>query len=231
MCASDLESILAEKARLTELCTRLLPLCKVSFASDEPKATPPNDWIVEYKEKRSSEHPAERVTEHEKPVRTEKDIFSVFRSNRARMYEGFVKSGMTIRSDGHLILLGSVEKGAELIAIGNILVVGGLYGKAHAGCNGHNGSYILAMDMHPELIKISDHRKEFVYDEAPPEPEEPKEEAKRGFFDKIKRSKEREDLPKEPEKKEFPAVALVKNNKIVVDNFTIQTFTNPKNML
>lgn len=222
-----------EKVRLADLMKALLPLCKVSFASDEPKAAPTNDWIVEYKEKRSGEHPAERVTEHkdEKPVRLEKEFFSVFRSYRARMYEGFVKAGMTIRSDGHLILLGSVEKDAELIAIGNILVIGGLYGKAHAGCNGHNGSYILAMDMHPELIKISDHRKEFVYDETPPEPEPPKEDAKRGFFDKLKRGKSQEDVPAEPEEKEFPAVALVKNNKIVVDNFTIKTFTNPKNMI
>lgn len=224
-----------ERSRLTELLKRLLPLCKVSFASDEPKAAPSNDWIVEYKEKGNGEHPAERVTEHreEKPARTvtEKEFYSVFRSNRARMYEGFVKAGMTIRSDGHLILLGSVEEGAELIAVGNILVIGGLYGKAHAGCNGHNGSYILAMDMHPELIKISDYRREFVYDDAPPEPELPKEEEKRGFFGKLKRGKEQEELPVVPEKTEFSAVALVKNNKIVVDNFTIQTFTNPKNMV
>ena len=53
-----------EKARLTELLKRLLPLSKVSFVSDEPKAAPSNDWIVEYKEKVSGEHPAERVTEH-----------------------------------------------------------------------------------------------------------------------------------------------------------------------
>lgn len=224
-----------ERSRLTELLKRLLPLSKVSFVSDEPKAAPPNDWIVEYKEKGNGVHPAERVTEHseEKPARMvpEKEFYSVFRSNRARMYEGFVKAGMTIRSDGHLILLGSVEEGAELIAVGNILVIGGLYGRAHAGCNGHNGSYILAMDMHPELIKISDYRKEFVYEEAPPEPEQPKEEVKRSFFGKLKREKEPEEVTAAPEKTEFSAVALVKNNKIVVDNFTIQTFTNPKNMI
>ena len=225
-----------EKSRVSELLKKLLPLCKVSFESGNKKNDQSDDWIVEYKEKHSGENTAERVIEHseKKQERTvgEKEFYSVLRSNRARMYEGFVKEGMTIRSDGHLILLGSAEKGSELIAIGNILVIGGLYGKAHAGCNGHNGSYILAMDMQPELLKISDYRKEFSYDEPEPEPEpeQPKEE-KRGLFGKLRRGGEPEETPAEPEKTEFPAVALVKNHKIVIDNFTIQTFTNPKNMI
>lgn len=225
-----------EKSRFSELLKKLLPMCKVSFDGDRKKSDASNDWIEEYKEKHSGEDTAERVTDHgeKKKERTvgEKEFYSVLRSNRARLYEGFVKEGMTIRSDGHLILLGSAEKGSELIAVGNILVIGGLYGKAHAGCNGHNGSYILAMDMQPELLKIADYRKEFTYEQpqSEPEPEPPKEE-KRGLFGKFRRGDEHDETPAEPAKTEFSAVALVKNHKIVIDNFTIQTFTNPKNMI
>lgn len=225
-----------EKSRFSDLLKKLLPLCKVSFESDRKKNDSSNDWIVEYKEKHSGEDPAERVIGRSEPKQektvSEKEFYSVLRSNRARMYEGFVKEGMTLRSDGHLILLGSAEKGSELIAVGNILVIGGLYGKAHAGCNGHNGSYILAMDMQPELLKITDYRKEFTYEEPQLEPEpEPQKEEKHGLFGKLRRGAEQEDVPAEPVKTEFSAVALVKNNKIVIDNFTIQTFTNPKNMI
>lgn len=136
---------------------------------------------------------------------------------------------MTMRSDGHLILLGTAEAGAELIAVGNIIVIGGLYGTAHAGCNGHNGSYILAMDMKPECLKIAAFEAEYTYYQAEEKDLSEPEQEKKGLFGKRKRK------PEEPEAssadEDYPAVALLKNNKIELDNFTIKIFTNLKNMV
>lgn len=219
-----------EKQKLRDLVVGLLPLSRVDFDREPKKEIPPSDWISEYKE-RSAKGLDEVETEEEKPKpEADSDEFvSVFRSNRARFYEGTVKKDMTLRSDGHLILLGKVESGGELIATGNIVVMGGLYGTAHAGCNGHNGSYIIAMDMHPEGLAISRtaERYEYQTDEAT---EQVTEEAKKSFFDKFKKHDKEEQAP-EPAEKEFPALATLKNNKIELDKFLIQDFTNLKNMI
>lgn len=222
-----------EKQRFETITKSLLPLARISFDSDEKSDVSRNDWIVEYKEKHST-HPADTVieprSEEEKPDKQD-EFFSVFRSNRARLYQGIVHEGMTIRSDGHLILLGTAEKGAGLIAVGNILVIGGLYGEAHAGCNGHNGSYILAMDMKPERLRIASVQAEYSYDTEPAEDVPEPEPAKKGLFGKRKKADEPSAPERNKQEKEIPAVALLKNNKIELDNFTIHAFTNPKNMI
>lgn len=219
-----------EKQRFETITKSLLPLARISFDTDE-KANA-NDWIVEYKEKHGT-HPADTVIAHkpEEKTVTKEEFFSVFRSNRARLYQGIVHEGMTIRSDGHLILLGTAEKGAGLIAVGNILVIGGLYGTAHAGCNGHNGSYILAMDMKPEKLKIASREAQYSYDAGSDEERPEPEQQKKSLFGKLKKKPEEEKQEPEPAEKEISAVALLKNNKIELDNFTIQTFTNLKNMI
>ncbi|MDO4528486.1 MAG: septum site-determining protein MinC, partial [bacterium] len=150
----------SDKQRLEELLKKILPLCRVSFDSEASKAIPQTDWIVAYKERGKE---SEEVEQPKAEEPKKEDFISVFRSNRARFYEGTLKEGTTLRSDGHLILLGSVSEGAALIAAGNIIVIGGLYGTAHAGCNGHNGSYIIAMDMHPEGLAIAQVAEEYTY--------------------------------------------------------------------
>ena len=88
-------------------------------------------------------------------------VTSNFKANRARFYEGIVRNGRTIESDGHLVLVGDVEKGARLVATGNIMVFGGLYGSAHAGSRGSDEAYVVALDCAPEDIKISTERVRF----------------------------------------------------------------------
>ncbi len=210
----------ADKERLTELMKSLLPLCRVEFDEGSAKALPQTDWLLAYKE-RGKETEKPKATE----IKTDDEFVSSFRSNRARFYEGTLKSGMTLRSDGHLILLGTVSEGASLIAVGNIIVIGGLYGTAHAGCNGHNGSYIMAMDMHPEGLAIARTGEEYTYSQTEPTTED-REPEKKGIFDKLRKKTEPEtentdDITPET----FPAVALLKNNKINLDNFTFEDFT------
>ena len=215
-----------DKQRLEELMKKILPLCRVSFDTDAPAPIPQTDWVNAYKE-RGKEPEQEPLEEPAKP----EDFISVFRSNRARFYEGTLKEGMTLDSDGHLVLLGSVSKGAELVAAGNIIVIGGLYGTAHAGCNGHNGSYIIAMDMRPEGLAIASTGEMYTYSDTENTEPEPTDD-KKSFFDKLRKKPEIVGLePEKPDNNTIPAVALLKNNKIQLDNFTIQDFTNLKNMV
>lgn len=82
-------------------------------------------------------------------------VTSNFKSNRARFYEGVVKNGRIVESDGHLILMGDVEPGGKVEAIGNIVVMGKLLGCAEAGCMGNKNAYIVALDFEPEKIIIA----------------------------------------------------------------------------
>ena len=210
----------SDKERLSELTMRLLPLCRISFESESQKPIPQTDWMLAYKEKGK-----EKVKEYEPVTEQKEDFISVFRSNRARLYQGVLKSGATLRSDGHLVLLGSVEEGASLIAVGNIIVIGGLYGTAHAGCNGHNGSYIIAMDMHPEGLAIAQTAEEYTYSGEMPETEDA-DTLKKGIFDRLRKKNAEQDIVEKPDNEAVSTIALLKNNKIQLDNFTFGDFTN-----
>lgn len=216
-----------DKKRLEELLKKLMPMCRVEFEAEKQKELPQTDWILAYKERNTQD---EAVTETEvKETDTEKNFVSVLRSNRARYYQGIVKEGMVLRSDGHLILLGNVNEGASLIAAGNIVVIGSLCGTAHAGCNGHNGSYIIAMDMHPEGLAVSQTAEEYFYSDETADEDDNISDKKRSFFDNFRKRTEEDTEKDEP--KNTAAIALLKNDKIEIDNFTIQDFTNLKNMV
>ena len=82
-------------------------------------------------------------------------VTSNFKSSRARFYEGAVRSGRTVESDGHLILVGNVERGGTLIANGNVIVIGSLCGSVQAGCMGNRDAYVIALDMQPTDLRIA----------------------------------------------------------------------------
>lgn len=92
-------------------------------------------------------------------------ITTNYKSSRARFYEGLVKSGRVVESDGHLILAGSVEEGGTVIANGNIIILGSLFGSAQAGCLGNAGAYIAAMNMQPTDLRIAHINRKYYTDE------------------------------------------------------------------
>lgn len=99
---------------------------------------------------------AEKADEQEKPFREIKEVVTTnFKSSRARFYEGNVRGGKTVESDGHLILVGNVEEGGKLAAVGNVIVMGSVQGSIEAGCMGNDSAYIIALDFQPADIRIS----------------------------------------------------------------------------
>lgn len=68
--------------------------------------------------------------------------------------DGTVRSGAVVRFAGDIQIFGDVNPGAQLIAGGNILVLGALKGLAHAGFRGDDRSVILAFDMRPTQLRI-----------------------------------------------------------------------------
>lgn len=67
-----------------------------------------------------------------------------------------LRSGRIIRSTGHVVVLGDVNPGAEIIAGGDIIVWGVLRGKVHAGFDGDSSAVICALDITPTQLRIAD---------------------------------------------------------------------------
>jgi septum site-determining protein MinC len=66
-----------------------------------------------------------------------------------------LRSGRTIHSQGHVVVYGDVNPGAEIVAVGDVLVWGRLRGNVHAGANGDEGAVICALDMNPTQLRIA----------------------------------------------------------------------------
>lgn len=69
---------------------------------------------------------------------------------------GTLRSGQKLFSEGHLIVQGDVNPGAELKALGNIVVLGTLKGIVHAGSGGDRSASVSALVLSPTQIRIAD---------------------------------------------------------------------------
>ena len=70
-----------------------------------------------------------------------------------RLVVGPVRSGVILDHQGHLIVFGDVNPGAEIRASGNIVVLGRLRGTAHAGI-GQDVGFILALRLEPQQLRV-----------------------------------------------------------------------------
>lgn len=66
-----------------------------------------------------------------------------------------VRSGQRIECEGDIVVVGDVNPGAELIAGGNIAVMGTLRGLAHAGATGRTDVVISAFKLAPKQLRIN----------------------------------------------------------------------------
>ncbi len=67
-----------------------------------------------------------------------------------------LRSGRSVWHEGHVVVLGDVNPGAEIIAAGNVVVWGRLRGLVHAGAAGDAGAVICALDLNPTQLRIAD---------------------------------------------------------------------------
>ncbi len=83
------------------------------------------------------------------------DIFDS-KKNMTYFHTGALRGGQEIHYAGSVVIVGDVNPGAEIIAEGNIVVVGALKGLVHAGCKGAEGCFVLAAAMNPTQLRIAD---------------------------------------------------------------------------
>lgn len=68
-----------------------------------------------------------------------------------------VRSGHSIRTPGHVVIIGDVNPGAEIIAGGHVVVWGRMRGVVHAGAAGDEGAVVCALDLSPTQLRIAGH--------------------------------------------------------------------------
>ncbi len=78
--------------------------------------------------------------------------------NYGHFYRGTLKDGERIETEANIVILGDVYPGCSVTSAKDIIIIGGLYGEAHAGFGGEKGHYIVALEMAAEKIRIGDFR-------------------------------------------------------------------------
>jgi len=66
-----------------------------------------------------------------------------------------IRSGTRIEFAGHIVILGDVNPGAEVIAGGSVIVWGRLRGVVHAGAHGNRQAVVCALDLSPTQLRVA----------------------------------------------------------------------------
>ncbi len=110
-------------------------------------------------------------------------------------FKGSLVDDNELEKEQSIVILGDVNAGCVVKSTGSIIVLGGLYGKAYAGTEGNARTFVAALEMSPEKIKIG----EFKY-----------------INNKKKRSLGARSKAQ---------IAYVRDNKIQLDKFTKEVLT------
>lgn len=71
-----------------------------------------------------------------------------------QFYRGTLRSGQKIEVDGSIVILGDINPGAQIIAGGNVVVLGCLKGTVYAGYPEDKGAFVASLMMEPMQIQI-----------------------------------------------------------------------------
>lgn len=74
--------------------------------------------------------------------------------DQTKYYKGTIRSGQSLEFKGSVVVIGDVNPGGEIIASGNIIILGSLKGIVHAGCQGCDKAFVAALAMKPMQLRI-----------------------------------------------------------------------------
>ncbi|MDR1066603.1 MAG: septum site-determining protein MinC [Clostridiales bacterium] len=73
-----------------------------------------------------------------------------------KFHGGSLRSGQSIKFAGSVVVLGDINPGAEIIAEGNVIILGAAKGMVHAGCAGNHECFVSAVVLTPTQLRIAD---------------------------------------------------------------------------
>jgi len=74
----------------------------------------------------------------------------------AMLVERTLRSGNQISYPGHVIVIGDVNPGAEIVAGGHVIIWGRLRGTVHAGASGDESAVVCALELAPTQLRIAE---------------------------------------------------------------------------
>lgn len=82
--------------------------------------------------------------------------FQGLEQGNTKFFRGTVRSGKLLDFDGNIVVIGDVNPGGEIVATGNVVVMGSLRGIVHAGADGNKDAIIVALHLAPTQLRIAD---------------------------------------------------------------------------
>ena len=82
-----------------------------------------------------------------------------------------LRSGTRVEYPGHIVVMGDVNPGAEIVAEGNVIVWGRVRGMIHAGAKGDRSAFICALDLSANQLRIADEVSAMLKPQKDPKPE------------------------------------------------------------
>lgn len=106
-----------------------------------------------------------------KPSKKIKPLDTVLAGEPAVLVHRTMRSGFKVAYQGHVIVLGDVNPGAEIIATGCVIIWGRLRGTVHAGAEGDDTAVVCALDLSPMQLRIASKIATTPQDQEKPQPE------------------------------------------------------------
>jgi septum site-determining protein MinC len=157
---ASLERIQKELARLFEPLKHLAGATRVVLdtgadGKEDPRRSQISTYLKDVFKLNEIVAPPAKESAEKRPYRmkTSSGIISHYRGDTL-LLAGRVRSGQSVKARKHLVIMGDVNPGCELIAGGDILVIGSLCGTAAAGQPDNPDAIILALDFRPIQVKI-----------------------------------------------------------------------------
>jgi septum site-determining protein MinC len=90
-----------------------------------------------------------------RPERTIRPMDTNLAGENAIFVQRTLRSGFKVSHHGHVIVLGDINPGAEVIAGGSVIVWGRLRGSVHAGVDGDENVVVCALELEPTQLRIA----------------------------------------------------------------------------
>ncbi len=112
------------------------------------------------------------ATRISKPRPEEQKQFADTISNDTALFiNKTLRSGTRVEYPGHIVIMGDVNPGAEIVADGNVIIWGRVRGMIHAGAKGDRSAYICALDLSANQLRIADEVSAMLKPQKDPQPE------------------------------------------------------------
>lgn len=99
--------------------------------------------------------PSQKIERSERSEKPSGGQESNMHGEEAVFIQRTLRSGFSLQTKGHAVVVGDVNPGAEIIAGGSVIIWGKVRGSVHAGAEGNQEAVVCAMELTPTHLRIA----------------------------------------------------------------------------